>query len=684
AHNDLAATDEETPLVLSAASLLANDTDVDAGDTKTLVSVSAISACGATVRIENGSVVYDPRAAAALQALGAGQTATDTFTYTMRDAAGATSTATVTVAVGGRDDLPTPDGIYRIGTESLVNTVTAGWQSASKAAGLATGGFVVTWVDGGPVSDGEGSSIKAQIFGSAGDKVGSEFLVNTGTANYQDTPVAAGLANGGFVIAWNDDSGTLGDDGRGIKAQVFDAAGAKLGPEFRVNTETASSQVWPSVTALSGGGFVVAWDDSSGMGGDSDHSVKAQIFGATGAKVGPELLVNTTTAGWQGLVTITGLANGGFVATWENQPNSGGGYGIEGQLFDAAGGKIGSEFAINTSATSGLDTRPTVAALADGGFAVAWWGSTAKAQMFDASGNKVGSELALTDPTQYREPLGIAGLAGGGFVVAWVDYRGTLDDTDWCGITAQVYGSDGTRIGEDFRVNTQIANAQWRPAVTALADGGFAITWTDSSGTLADASGTSVKMQVFGDARALATAKTATAKTFTGTAGSDTLAGGVGADILVGGAGDDLLIGGGGNDIYVFGTGDGHDLVDNSAPDGRATAEGTAQIGVSKLQLWLARAGDDLAIRILGNQDRLTIDDWFVDSNHQLATMRSSDGFALSNDALGQLVSAMATFEANYASSHNGVAFDPATANGSITDAAVLAAVNTAWRQAAA
>ncbi|NJO54165.1 MAG: hypothetical protein HC829_04345, partial [Bacteroidales bacterium] len=166
--------------------------------------------------------------------------------------------------------------------------------------------------------------------------------------------------------------------------------------------------------------------------------------------------------------------------------------------------------------------------------------------------------------------------------------------------------------------------------------------------------------------------------------GSDTLVGGVGADILVGGAGDDLLIGGGGNDTYVFGTGDGHDLVDNSSAVGRSTAEGSAEIGVSKLQLWLDRAGDDLAIRILGTQDRLTIDDWFVDSNHQLASTRSSDGFALGNGAVDQLVSAMATFEANYAASHNGVAFDPATANGTITDAAVLAAANTAWRQAAA
>lgn len=61
-----------------------------------------------------------------------------------------------------------------------------------------------------------------------------------------------------------------------------------------------------------------------------------------------------------------------------------------------------------------------------------------------------------------------------------------------------MFGANGGKIGEDIRVNAQIAGDQWRPAVTGLADGGFAITWTDTSGTLGDASGSSIKTQVFG------------------------------------------------------------------------------------------------------------------------------------------------------------------------------------------
>lgn len=79
--------------------VLANDTDTNAGDTKTLVSVSA-TAKGATVQIVGGKVVYtaDPDA---FDLLGPGQSTTDSFTYVMRDTAGLTSTATVQVTVNG-------------------------------------------------------------------------------------------------------------------------------------------------------------------------------------------------------------------------------------------------------------------------------------------------------------------------------------------------------------------------------------------------------------------------------------------------------------------------------------------------------------------------------------------------------------------------------------------------------
>jgi hypothetical protein len=75
----------------------------------------------------------------------------------------------------------------------------------------------------------------------------------------------------------------------------------KVGTEFLVNTQTDSSQFSPKVTSLSNGGFVVSWSDFSLTLGDADSgSVKAQLFTATGAKIGTEFLVNTENGGRSG------------------------------------------------------------------------------------------------------------------------------------------------------------------------------------------------------------------------------------------------------------------------------------------------------------------------------------------------------------------------------------------------
>lgn len=108
-------------------------------------------------------------------------------------------------------------------------------------------------------------------------KAGGEFLVNTTTPNNQDQPTVTSLASGGFVVSWADLSGQGGDaSGNGIKAQIFDAAGAKVGAEFLVNTATLSSQSEPTITSLALGGFVVSWTDESGDA--SGRGIKAQLF----------------------------------------------------------------------------------------------------------------------------------------------------------------------------------------------------------------------------------------------------------------------------------------------------------------------------------------------------------------------------------------------------------------------
>lgn len=79
--------------------VLANDTDVDTADSKTIVSVSD-TALGGHVSIVDGKLVYAADADA-FDFLPPGLRVTDSFTYTMTDAAGLTSTATVTVTVTG-------------------------------------------------------------------------------------------------------------------------------------------------------------------------------------------------------------------------------------------------------------------------------------------------------------------------------------------------------------------------------------------------------------------------------------------------------------------------------------------------------------------------------------------------------------------------------------------------------
>lgn len=339
-------------------------------------------------------------------------------------------------------------------------------------------------------------------------KVGTEFLVNTQTSSSQDSPTITDLPNGGFVVCWADRSGTLGDaTGSSVKAQIFDASGARVGGEFLVNTSTQSDQVSPTVTALPNGNFIVAWQDDSGTLGDNSlNGIKAQIFTAHGVKVGSEFLVNTYTASNQIDPTITALSNGGFVVSWSDLSSDGNGYGVAAQVFTAAGTKIGDEFAVN-SQLSNNQYLPTITGLHDGGFVVSWVDSSGtlgdnsaqsiKAQVFDQNGGKVGAEfLVNTQTSGVQIDPSITSLENGTFVVSWQDASGTLGDSSGTSTKAQVFSATGVRIGSEFLINTQTAGDQYGPAITGLADGSFVATWIDSSGTLGDPFGTSIKAQV--------------------------------------------------------------------------------------------------------------------------------------------------------------------------------------------
>lgn len=104
ADDAIAVTDGSGLLNIPGAALLTNDTDPDAGDTGTVVSVDASSVAGAVVGLAGGNVVYNP--GVIFRYLAAGDTTSDTFTYTMEDGSGAQSVATVMVTVTGVNNAP--------------------------------------------------------------------------------------------------------------------------------------------------------------------------------------------------------------------------------------------------------------------------------------------------------------------------------------------------------------------------------------------------------------------------------------------------------------------------------------------------------------------------------------------------------------------------------------------------
>ena len=776
AANEHKTVNEDNSLVISAASLIA-DSSNPSGSALTVSSVG--HATHGTVTLVNGNVTFVPAA---------NFSGVATFDYTLSDGHGHTSTATVTVDVAPVADAPTLSvaqvanpslSVTRVGNEFSANGITAGGEFFSSVASFSDGGYVVAYTDTSYTDGEENAGIRVRIFDKDGHG-GRDIHVNTTVTGGQYLPQIAILANGDFVIVWNDEGATGGDtSGDAVRGQMYHRDGSKVGGEFIVNSSTTGDQENASITALPNGGFVVTWQDGSGQGGDaSGLSVKAQMYDAGGHKVGGEFLVNTVTTNDQSLSSVTALQganSGGFLAVWEddsrlNNDNSREGS-IKAQMFDASGHRVGAEILVNAKDITYVNTAPSVIGLANGGFAITWQGqsdhpnlstdtddSNIQFQIFDASGHKVGTQLQVnTKGEEYQQAPKLTQLTNGFIVVTWEDVED--GDGDHGQIKARVIDANGNPVGDEFTVNSNADGDQHTPAIAARPDGSFIITWTDNnvatddddgirgrifsvsngnapthlnlSASLTDKDG-SEKLAISVSTIPVGTMLTDGTHSFTATAGNTSVdisgwsfanltvtpplgftgdlkltvnatatdqatlstgaatdsktvsqtvdiivaantTGGAGNDVLFGSSGNDVLTGNGGSDTYLFGHGGGQDRIANGTATSTApSGELDFGAGVNSNQLWFQRNGNDLSISVMGSHDQITVAGWFGGAGAQLAEIMTADGMKI-DAGVSQLVQAMAT----YSSTHAG--FDPATATQAPADAGLQNAIAAGW-----
>lgn len=312
------------------------------------------------------------------------------------------------------------------------------------------GRFVVAWSDWqSPVSS---YFIRARRFDSEGVPLRSELVLNTHTSTRQISPAVATTPSNGFIITW---TGHLNDgNGWGIAARLFDENGEATSPEFVVNTHTTEDQASSSIAVANDGRFLVVWqsydiDQPERTQDGADSGVFGQLFDAAGARLGTELQVNTYTTYDQALPSVAATTAGDFVVIWSSGYVDY--YGLE-QL-----GPDGDQF---------------------GAFA----------RRFDRDASPLGTEFQVNSYTSENQiASGIAATTGGGFVVVWdggVQYEsdGRGQDGDLFGVFGQRFDAHGAPLGTEFRVNSYTTGYQVGATVAPSRMGGFVAVWTSIDG----------------------------------------------------------------------------------------------------------------------------------------------------------------------------------------------------------
>jgi hypothetical protein len=353
-----------------------------------------------------------------------------------------------------------------IGVQFQVNTYTTNAQYRPAVTVDSAGDFVVVWQSyGSSGGDTAYRSIQGQRFDSGGTPAGSQFQVNTYTTDVQASPAVAADALGNFVVVWNSFGSSGGDTSSwSIQGQRFDSSGSPLGSQFQVNTYTTNVQYRPAVAVASTGAFVVVWQSQGSSLGDNDsYSIQGQRFDSAGSATGSQFQVNTYTTGGQYQASVGIDTAGDFVVVWRSGGSSYGdldGDSVQGQRFAANGSLRGGQFQVNTYTTGNQRFPRVVVGAALGNFVVAWQslGSSGvdaadysiQGQRFADDGSSLGGQFQVNTYTTGDQLVPAVGVrSNGAFVVAWRSNGSSGSDSSYASVQGQRFGATGIFL-DDF------------------------------------------------------------------------------------------------------------------------------------------------------------------------------------------------------------------------------------------
>jgi len=328
--------------------------------------------------------------------------------------------------------------------EVIVNEVVSGDQNNADIDNFPRddGGYVVAWQDtNGPGEDISGWDVVAQILPEAGPTAlpvnDTRILVNTSIAGNQTSPSVVCMADGTFMIAWEQEGS--GDDEPEIYAQRFSPEGNKFGDEFQVNSYVPNDQRYPSLARLGNTGVIAAW---ASLGQADSWDIFTQRFNKSFVKVDPEMPGNRYTDSLQSYPAVAGFNGfkaGTFVTVLESFGKDASSMGIVMNIFDEDGDEeFDDDVLVNKLVQFGSQRDPAVAVLENNDFVVVWETKDLglddeqegiAGKVFDSDGVELTVNEFLVNETVEGKQVNadVAPIPGNGYVVVWFSDDGKDD-----------------------------------------------------------------------------------------------------------------------------------------------------------------------------------------------------------------------------------------------------------------
>ena len=170
------------------------------------------------------------------------------------------------------------------------------------------------------------------------------------------------------------------------------------------------------------------------------------------------------------------------IVVWQDNVTDGDGWGISARRLDGTLSGTLSPFRVNVIG-AGDQENPRVALLHNGGAAFVWQGGKEGSQhiyaRFLTATNTFASTTDLvvsTFPNNFQINPALAVLTNGNVAVVWSSYD-QVSSNSLLDVYCQILSTNGAKVGTNFLVNQFTSFNQRSPAVAALQNGGFVVSW---------------------------------------------------------------------------------------------------------------------------------------------------------------------------------------------------------------